>query len=91
MIWESRQHEARLWKDEKRGGAGILCRRISQPVARQRWSENYNFWKGFLLDDNLENRLFAMQRKRTERIMKIMVALLAAVFLFVLYFLVQNG
>jgi len=43
------------------------------------------------LDDNLENRLFAMQRKRTERTMKIMVALLAAVFLFVLYFLVQNG
>jgi len=43
------------------------------------------------LDDNLENRLFAMQRKRTARTMKIMVALLAAVFLFVLYFLVQNG
>lgn len=69
----------------------MLCRRISQPVARQRCSENYNFWKEFLLDDNLEDRLFAMQRKRAERTMKIVIALLAAVFLFVLYFLVLNG
>ena len=43
------------------------------------------------MDDNLENRLFAMQKKRTERTMKIMIALLAGVFMFVLYFLVQNG
>jgi len=73
-------------KTRKRGGAGFHSRLRGSGGAK-----NYNFWKGFLLDDNLENRLFAMQRKRTERTMKIMVALLAAVFLFVLYFLVQNG
>jgi hypothetical protein len=43
------------------------------------------------LDDNLEERLFEMQRKRTERTMRIMIALLGSVFVFVLYYLVQNG
>lgn len=43
------------------------------------------------MDDDLENRLFEMQKKRTVRTMKIMITLLGAVFLFVFYYLVLNG
>jgi hypothetical protein len=43
------------------------------------------------LDDNLEDRLFEMQKKRTARTMKIAITVLGAVFLFVFYYLVQNG
>ncbi|MGB9092652.1 MAG: hypothetical protein WCB93_00905 [Gallionella sp.] len=43
------------------------------------------------MDDNLEDRLFEMQKKRTARTMKIVIAVLGAVFLFVFYNLVQNG
>lgn len=47
--------------------------------------------EGTILDDNLEERLFEMQQKRTARTMKIAVAVLGAVFMFVFYYLVQNG
>lgn len=43
------------------------------------------------MDDDSENKLFEMQKKRTLRTMKIMITLLAAVFLFVFYYLVLNG
>jgi hypothetical protein len=43
------------------------------------------------LEDEFEEELFARQKQQSERIMKIAVALLAAVFLFVFYFLMQNG
>ncbi len=43
------------------------------------------------MDDDLENKLFEMQKKRTLRTMKIMIAVLGAVFLFVFYYLVLNG
>jgi hypothetical protein len=53
--------------------------------------QNQNLWKEFILEDEFEEELFAQQKKHSERIMKIAVTLLAAVFLFVFYFLLQNG
>lgn len=47
--------------------------------------------EGSILDDNLEDRLFAMQKRRTARTMKIVIVLLGVVFLFVFYNLIQNG
>ena len=44
-------------------------------------------WKDTILND-LEDRLFEMQKKRTARTMKIAIAVLGAVFLFVFYYLV---
>ena len=41
--------------------------------------------------DDLEKEIFEMQKKRTLRTMKIVIAILGAVFLFVFYNLVQNG
>lgn len=43
------------------------------------------------MEDDLEKVLFEMQKKRTIRTMKVMIAILGAVFLFVFYNLVQNG
>ena len=43
------------------------------------------------MNDNLEEQLFAMQKRRTARTMKIVIVLLGAVFLFVFYNLIQNG
>jgi len=43
------------------------------------------------LDNKLDEELFARQKKQTERFLKIIVALLAAVFAYVLYFLLKNG
>jgi hypothetical protein len=43
------------------------------------------------LEEDLEKALFAQHKENSERTMKIVVAMLAAVFLFVLYFLIQNG
>ncbi len=40
--------------------------------------------------DESEDELFAQYKKRTERTMKIVVALLAAAFLLVLYFLLYG-
>jgi len=48
-------------------------------------------WKETILNDNLEEQLFAMQKRRTARTMKIVIVLLGAVFLFVFYNLIQNG
>jgi len=43
------------------------------------------------LEDKFDEELFAHQKKQTERTMKIVIALIAGVFLFVLYYLIQNG
>jgi hypothetical protein len=46
---------------------------------------------GIILEDKFGEELFARQKKRTERTMKIVITLLAAVFAFVLFYLVKNG
>jgi len=43
------------------------------------------------LDDKFAEELFAQLKKKNERTMKRVLTLLAAVFLFVLYFLIKNG
>jgi hypothetical protein len=64
----------------------VLPLRAQQPLG-----QNKNLWKGIILEDKSDEELFAQHRKQTERTMKIVVTLLAAVFLFVLYFLIKNG
>jgi hypothetical protein len=44
-----------------------------------------------ILEDKYDEELFAHQKRRTERTMKIVIALLAGVFAFVLFYLVKNG
>jgi hypothetical protein len=46
---------------------------------------------GVILEDKFDEELFARQKKRTEQTMKIVITLLAAVFAFVLFYLVKNG
>jgi len=43
------------------------------------------------LEDKFDEELFAYQKKRTERTMKMVITLLAGVFSFVLFYLVKNG
>jgi hypothetical protein len=47
--------------------------------------------KGNILEDDIDEELFAQYKKKTERTMKIVVAIFAVVFLFVLYTLVSSG
>jgi hypothetical protein len=49
-----------------------------------------NILKGFILEDKFDEELFARHKKQTERTMKIVVTLLAAVFLLILYFLIYG-
>jgi hypothetical protein len=46
--------------------------------------------KGIILEDDIDEALFAQHKKKTERTMYIVVAMFAMVFLFVLYTLI-NG
>jgi hypothetical protein len=43
------------------------------------------------LEKQFDEELFAHQKKRTERTMKIVMTLLAGVFAFVIFYLVKNG
>jgi len=43
------------------------------------------------LEDDIDEELFAQYKKKTERTMKIVVAMFAVVLLFVLYTLVRSG
>lgn len=43
-----------------------------------------------ILEDEFDDELFALYKKKTERTMKIAVAFFAVIFLFVLYFLIYG-
>jgi len=46
--------------------------------------------KEFTLDDGLDDEVFDLQKKQAERLMKFVVGVLVALFLFTLYFLLSD-
>jgi hypothetical protein len=56
-----------------------------------RWDKTIFIGKGNILEDDIDEELFAQYKKKTERTMKIVVAMFAVVLLFVLYTLVRSG